>query len=160
VYSFSVAGVLDFATALKLVKMRAEAMQKATEMKEQIMVSVAGLDRSVLTKLCTDAKAKNLDKDPVCQVANSLFPSGFAVGGTKKTMEALTKLATDARALQAKPLKTGGAFHTPLMAPAASELAAAIDEAASKMQPPRCSMYTWKHSVHRNCGCITAIGYT
>merc|ERR1712232_1542675 len=74
------AGVLDFPEALKLVKMRAEAMQSATEAVPQCMCSVAGLDRPTLEKLC--------------------------------------ELATKARALQARVIKAGGAFHTPLMKPA------------------------------------------
>merc|ERR1712014_2098 len=45
------------------------------------------------------------------------------------------------RALQARVIKAGGAFHTPMMAPAADELAAAIDACKDKMQPPRCAIY-------------------
>merc|ERR1712061_168773 len=53
------AGVLDFEECLKLVKVRGEAMQAATELAPQCMCSVAGLDRPTLEKLCKEAKAKD-----------------------------------------------------------------------------------------------------
>jgi [acyl-carrier-protein] S-malonyltransferase len=135
------AGILDFGTCLKLVNTRGKAMQKATDLRPQCMASVAGLDRQMLEKVCKEARDKKLEKDPVCQIANLLFPAGFTVAGTKATVEELCKLALKARALQAKVIKTGGAFHTPLMAPAQDELTKAIDAVADKMQPPRCSIY-------------------
>jgi [acyl-carrier-protein] S-malonyltransferase len=136
------AGVLEFEDCLKLVKLRAEAMQTATELRPQSMASVAGLDRNTLERLCREAK--EADKgigDPVCQISNVLFPAGFTCGGTKSTVDKLCELATKARALQARPIKTGGGFHTPLMAPAAEQLGKALDEALPKMKPPRCCIY-------------------
>jgi len=135
------AGVLDFEECLKLVKCRAEAMQKATEMVPQCMCSVAGLDRPTLEKLCKEAKAADKDPDCVCQIANLLFPAGFTCAGNKTAIDKLCELATKARALQARVIKAGGAFHTPLMKPAAEELADAIDKALPKMKPPRCCVY-------------------
>jgi len=135
------AGVLSFGETLKLVKIRAEAMQKATDLCPQAMCSVAGLDRLMLEKCCKDALAANADPDPVCQIANLLFPGGFTVAGTKNTITKLCEIATKARALQARVIKAGGAFHTPLMAPAAKELSEAIEAVKDKMKPPRCSIY-------------------
>jgi len=136
------AGVLDFEDCLKLVKLRAEAMQKATELRPQSMASVAGLDRNTLERLCREAcEADKGIGDPVCQIANVLFPAGFTCGGTKSTVDKLCELATKARALQARPIKTGGAFHTPLMVPAAEQLSQALDDALPKMKPPRCAIY-------------------
>jgi len=135
------AGVLSFGDTLRLVKLRGEAMQKATDLRPQAMCSVAGLDRIMLEKCCKEALALKADPDPVCQIANLLFPGGFTVAGTKNTINELCKIATKARALQARVIKAGGAFHTPLMAPAQVELSAAIDACKDKMQPPRCSIY-------------------
>mmetsp|Transcript_96033 Transcript_96033/g.296164 ORF Transcript_96033/g.296164 Transcript_96033/m.296164 type:complete len:561 (+) Transcript_96033:95-1777(+) len=136
------AGVLDFEDALKLVKLRAEAMQGATEAVAQCMCSVAGLDRPTLEKLCKEAKAaETTSKEPVCQIANVLFPAGFTCAGNKKCVDKLCELATKARALQARVIKAGGAFHTPLMKPAEDDLAKAIDKTLPKMKPPRCSIY-------------------
>merc|ERR1740127_99960 len=135
------AGVLDFEECLKLVKCRAEAMQAATEVVPQCMCSVAGLDRPTLEKLCKEAKAADKDPDCVCQIANLLFPAGFTCAGNKTAVDKLCELATKARALQARVIKAGGAFHTPLMKPAQDELSAAIDACKDRMQPPRCSIY-------------------
>ncbi|CAE8595974.1 unnamed protein product [Polarella glacialis] len=136
------AGVLEFEDCLKLVNLRAEAMQKATDLLPQAMCSVAGLDRSTLEKLCKEARAADASvAEPVCQIANCLFPAGFTCAGTKTTVDRLCQLATAARALQARVIQAGGAFHTPLMAPAQEELSRALDEALPKMRPPRCSIY-------------------
>merc|ERR1712048_1191014 len=113
------AGVLDFEECLKLVKIRGEAMQAATELAPQCMCSVAGLDRPTLEKLCKDAKAQ----------------------GTKATVDLLCQLATKARALQARVIKAGGAFHTPMMQAAQDDLNKAIDKALPKMKPPKCAIY-------------------
>ncbi|OLP87520.1 Malonyl-CoA-acyl carrier protein transacylase, mitochondrial [Symbiodinium microadriaticum] len=109
------AGVLSFEDGLKLVQLRAEAMQEASKRTPQAMCSVAGLDRA--------------------KVANFLFPSGFTCAGTKNAIDDLCKRATAARALQARPIKTSGAFHTPLMSPAQEQLSRALDAAA------QCSLY-------------------
>merc|ERR1712217_593733 len=99
--------------------------------------SVAGLDRPTLEKLCKEAKAQ----DPVCQIANVLFPAGFTCAGTKSTIDLLCQLATKARALQARVIKAGGAFHAPMIQSAQEDLNKAIDKALPKMKPPRCSIY-------------------
>ncbi|CAE7451032.1 Mcat [Symbiodinium sp. CCMP2592] len=136
------AGVLEFEDGLQLVKLRAEAMQKATEMVPQAMCSVAGLDRNTVDRLCKEAKDLDTSSPtPVCQVANVLFPAGFTCGGTKPAIEKLCELAMKARALQARAVKTGGGFHTPLMQPAQEELSKAIDSMLPKMKPPRCAVY-------------------
>merc|ERR1712217_898509 len=130
------AGVLDFEECLKLVKLRAEAMQVATEAVPQCMCSVAGLDRPTLEKLCKEAKAaEKTSKEPVCQIANVLFPAGFTCAGHKASVDKLCELATKARALQARVIKAGGAFHTPLMKPAEDDLCKAIDKVAPGTNP-------------------------
>merc|ERR1711948_1307 len=73
------AGVLTFEDGLKLVKLRGEAMQEAAGMSKQLMLSVAGLEKSKLESLCGDA-AKAEGGNAVCSIANSLFPQGYAVG--------------------------------------------------------------------------------
>merc|ERR1719198_1388955 len=135
------ADVMDFEDALELVKIRAIAMQAATETVPQSMCSVAGLDRPTLEKLCKEAKAADSDPNAVCQIANVLFPAGFTCAGNKSCIDRLCELATKARALQARVIKAGGAFHTPLMAPAQEELSKAIDAVLPRMRPPRCSIY-------------------
>eukprot|EP00933_Yihiella_yeosuensis_P005840 TRINITY_DN110431_c0_g1_i1.p1 TRINITY_DN110431_c0_g1~~TRINITY_DN110431_c0_g1_i1.p1 ORF type:complete len:435 (+),score=132.71 TRINITY_DN110431_c0_g1_i1:63-1307(+) len=130
------AGVMSFEDALKLVKLRGEAMQEAAQggSKKQLMLSVAGLDKAKLEPLCKEAAAK--EDGGVCQIANCLFPAGFSVGGTEQSINALRDLAEKAGALQAKVLKTGGAFHTSLMQPAQDKLTLALEETLPNMKPP------------------------
>mmetsp|Transcript_21023 Transcript_21023/g.65632 ORF Transcript_21023/g.65632 Transcript_21023/m.65632 type:complete len:555 (-) Transcript_21023:89-1753(-) len=135
------AEVLGFEDGLRLVMQRAEAMQKATNMVPQAMCSVAGLDRAKVDRLCEEAKKFDQSPDAECRVANFLFPSGFTCAGTKAAVEKLCELAMAAKALQARIIKAGGAFHTKLMQPAQDELFKALDEVVDKMQPPKCAIY-------------------
>jgi len=135
------AGVLDFEDGLTLVKLRAEAMQRATEMTPQAMASVAGLDRAKVDQLCEEATKADPSPNALVKVANFLFAGGFTCGGTKAAVDELCKRATAAKALQARVIKTGGAFHTSLMNPAQEELSAALDSLVDKMKPPRCAIY-------------------
>jgi len=134
------AGVLSFEDGLRLVKLRGEAMQEAAEVGKQLMISIVGLDRGVLDGLCAQAAAKE-GAGAVCTVANALFPNGFSCAGTEKAMLELKQLAESKGALQAKVLKTGGAFHTSLMQPAQEKLKKALDDVAPSMKPPRCAVY-------------------
>lgn len=133
-------GVITFEDGLRLVKMRGEFMQEAAKQGKQIMLSVAGLEKGVLVGLCEEARRKEGSKG-ICQISNELFPKGYSCGGTEKAVLALKDLAEKKGALQAKVLKTSGAFHTPLMAPAREKLGKALDELLPKMQPPRHFVY-------------------
>jgi len=134
------AGVFTFEDGLKLVKLRGEAMQEAAQMSKQLMVSVAGIEKKRLEELCQEA-AKKEGGDAVCQIANALFPKGFSCAGTEVAMLALKELAEENGALQAKVLKTSGAFHTSLMAPAKAKLSQALDEVLPNMKTPCTSVY-------------------
>ncbi|CAK9032009.1 unnamed protein product [Durusdinium trenchii] len=107
------AGVMSFEDGLKLVKLRGEAMQEAATSgsKKQLMLSVAGLERAKLEPLCKEAAAK-------------------------EAINTLKDLAEKNGALQAKILKTAGAFHTSLMQPAQDRLSAALEETLPNMKPP------------------------
>jgi len=134
------AGVLSFEDGLRLVKLRGEAMQEAAQVGKQAMLSVAGLDQDVLEKCCKDAEKKQ-GKGAVCRIANALFPKGFSCAGTEAAVNELKTLAEQKGALQAKLLKTGGAFHTSLMQPAQERLQKALEEVYPSMQPPTCAIY-------------------
>lgn len=134
------AGVFSFEDGLRLVKLRGEAMQEAAAASKQCMVSIAGLEQKVLEGLCKDA-AKKEGSGAICMVANNLFPKGFACAGTEKAIIALQEAALAKGALQAKMLKTSGAFHTELMKPAQEKLKKALNDLRPKMQPPRCTIY-------------------
>jgi len=134
------AGVFTFEEGLKLVKLRGEAMQEAAEVGKQLMVSIAGMEQGKLEQLCKEAKAHEGD-GAVCQIANALFPKGFACAGTEKAIVHLQETATKAGCLKAALLKTSGAFHTSLMQPAADKLNKALNDLLPNMQPPKCRVY-------------------
>merc|ERR1719221_1362502 len=101
------------------------------------MMSVAGLDQQTLEKIC---KEQATDGE-VCQIANVLFPKGFSCAGTEAAIGKLKDKCDKAGAMQAKLLKTAGAFHTPLMKPAEEKLTAALNELLPTMKPPKCDIY-------------------
>jgi [acyl-carrier-protein] S-malonyltransferase len=135
------AGVFSFEDGLRLVKLRGEAMQEAAENgSKQLMLSVAGLDGDKLRALCAEAQ-KEEGAGATCSISNALFPNGYSCGGTEKAIGILKDKAEKAGALQAKVLKTGGAFHTALMQPAQTKLNAALEETRTKMNPPNATIY-------------------
>jgi len=139
--ALQVAGVFDFETGLQIVKARAEAMDfEATrqDAQKQGMVTVAGLERDVVEKLCKECSA---GKGEVCQIANHLFPKGFSCAGTESAILALEKKANEAGALQAKVVKASGAFHTPMMAGAKDMLLSQLEKMKGSMKSPTCQVY-------------------
>jgi len=135
------AGVFSFEDGLKLVKLRAESMDEAAHEGKQAMVSVAGIEKAKLQELCLDALKKADERNGICQIANELFPKGFSCAGTEKSILALKDMSEKAGALQAKIIKTSGAFHTPLMAPAKAKLDKALDAMLPRMNPPTHTVY-------------------
>lgn len=135
-----VAGVFSFEDGLKLVQLRGDAMQDAAAQGKQLMLSVAGIEKHRLEELCKEAAMKE-GSSATCQIANELFPKGFSCAGTETAILELKVLAEKAGALQAKVLKTSGAFHTSLMAPAKERLGKALDEMLPRMSPPRHTVY-------------------
>jgi len=133
-------GVFSFEEGLKLVKLRGEAMQEAAAVGKQLMLSVAGMEQGKLEQLCKEAKAHE-GAAGVCQIANALFPKGFACAGTEKAIMHLQETTTKAGALKASLLKTSGAFHTSLMQPAADKLKKALNDLLPNMQPPKRRIY-------------------
>merc|ERR1719510_1517923 len=115
-------------------------MQEAAAIGSQLMLSVAGMEKEKLMPLCEEAKKKE-GPGAVCQISNYLFPNGISCGGTEVAINELKDLAEKAGALQAKILKTAGAFHTPLMQPAQDKLAAAIEECLPNMKTPMCTVW-------------------
>jgi len=134
------AGVFTFEQGLTLVKIRAEAMSEAAKSLGpggQAMLSVAGLEEDVLEKICKE----HTHGDELAVIANVLFPKGFACSGTKASIEKMQEACVKAGAMQAKVLKTSGAFHSPFMKPAQIKLEEAIKALLPDMKPPRCDVY-------------------
>lgn len=132
--ALAVAGALDFEDALKLVAIRAEAMQKACEMKPGTMAAVTRLDRQVIEKICSEYKGPG-----IVIPANYNSHEQVVISGDIQAVEAVCPLMLEAGAKRAIKLNVGGAFHSPLMEPAREELAKAIEQTA--FRTPICPIY-------------------
>lgn len=77
----------------------------------------------------------------MCQIVNYLFPKGYSCAGDTAALQELETKVQAEGALQAKMLRTSGAFHTSIMAPAREKLLAALNDAKASMRPPRCKVY-------------------
>jgi [acyl-carrier-protein] S-malonyltransferase len=113
-------GCLQFADALKLVSMRANAMQKACEQIPSTMAAILGLEDEVVENICASIA------EEVVVAANYNCPGQLVISGTIKGVEIACEKMKEAGAKRALPLPVGGAFHSPLMAPAQAELQEAI----------------------------------
>ncbi|MBN1123453.1 MAG: ACP S-malonyltransferase [Sedimentisphaerales bacterium] len=117
------AGILDFDNALRLVQKRGRAMQAAAEASDGSMVSLLGLEESKVLELCQEAAL-----DQILQPANFNCPGQVVISGQTEACQRAAELAVSFGAMKAIPLKVAGAFHTPMMQPAADSLRKALDE--------------------------------
>lgn len=125
--------VLSFEDGLKLVAKRAAAMQKACEINPSTMAAVLGLDDAVIEQALSEIT------DEVVVAANYNSPGQLVISGSMKGIEAACEKLKAAGAKRALVLPVGGAFHSPLMAPAKDELQEAI--MATHFGNPTCPIY-------------------
>ena len=118
------AQVFSFSDGLKLVQLRGNAMQRASEAKPSSMTSVMGLDRESLDAICEDTE-KKISK--ICQVANLNSPGQIVVSGELEALDVFEKLALDNGARRAVRLSVAGAFHSEVMRPASEQLEFALN---------------------------------
>ncbi len=123
---------LSFEDGLKLVSKRALAMQRACELEPSTMAAIIGLEDEVVEKIC--AGIKN-----IVVPANYNCPGQLVISGSVSGVEEAVEELNAAGAKRAMILKVGGAFHSPLMEPAALELAEAIN--ATKFNAGLCPIY-------------------
>jgi len=112
-------GTLSFELGLDLVRVRAEAMQKACELVPGTMAAIVGLDDEIVEKVCADTPG-------VVIAANYNCPGQLVISGAVDSVHEACKKLTEAGARRALVLPVGGAFHSPLMEPAGEELAEAV----------------------------------
>ena len=130
------AGAMSFEDGLKLVQQRGQAMQAASDQTPSSMVSVLGLDREKLQKVCDDARVDG----EVLQIANLLCKGNIAVSGHLASCERLPDVAEAAGAMKSIPLAVAGAFHTPIMESAVAKLESALTEV--EIGPTRIPVYS------------------
>lgn len=133
-YSALVAcGALAFEDALRLVSKRAMAMQKACELQPSTMAAIIGLSDGVVDETCERIK------DHTVVAANYNCPGQIVISGTVEGVDVACEKLKELGAKRAIKLNVGGAFHSPLMQPAAEELKEAI--IATNFHAPFCPVY-------------------
>lgn len=115
------AGAFSFEQGLKLVQIRGQAMQQAAEASDSGMVALIGADEPEAQQLCDDAKA-----DDVLVPANFNCPGQIVISGSRAACDRSLGVA-EKMGIRATRLKVAGAFHSPLMQPAADRLAQALE---------------------------------
>ena len=129
-------GTLSFESGLQLVSLRAQAMQKACELNPSTMAAVLGLSDENVEEIC---KQVQQETGEVVVPANYNCPGQLVISGSIKGIEIACERLKAAGAKRALVLPVGGAFHSPLMEPAKSELQQAIE--STTFHTPSCPVY-------------------
>ena len=125
-------GALRFEDALLLVSARAQAMQAACEANPGTMAAVLGLPDEKVVEICEQTSG-------VVVAANFNNPGQIVISGEVEAVDAACVALKEAGARRALKLPVGGAFHSPLMQPAAEDLKAAILK--TDFHNPFCPIY-------------------
>ena len=125
-------GALRFEDALLLVSARAQAMQAACEQNPGTMAAVLGLPDEQVDEICKKQSG-------IVVAANFNCPGQVVISGETEAVDAACVAMKEAGARRALRLPVGGAFHSPLMAPAAEDLKAAILK--TEFRKPFCPIY-------------------
>ena len=129
--ALAAAGAVSFEDGLKLVSIRARAMQKCCEKQPGAMAAVIGLPDEAIEEICAGI-------DGVVP-ANYNSPGQVVISGEEAAVDQACEALKAAGARRALKLPVSGAFHSPLMEPAREELARAIEE--TPFQEPCCPIY-------------------
>jgi [acyl-carrier-protein] S-malonyltransferase len=124
------AGSLSFADGLRLVRLRGEAMQAASQACASSMVSLMGATEEQALALTRVGAAHG-----ICSIANLNAPGQIVVAGELAALDALEAAAKEHGVRRTRRLVVAGGFHSECMRPAAQRLATALREVA--IQPPR-----------------------
>ena len=109
------AGALELADALRLVRARGEAMQRAVPVGEGAMAAILGLGEEDTAAVAAEAAG---DAGGVCQLANLNAPGQIVIAGAAGAVARAVELAGERGARRAIPLPVSAPFHCALMAPA------------------------------------------
>lgn len=126
------AGALSFTEGLMLVSKRADAMQKACEVKPSTMAAIIGIDDDIVEEICSGIAETVVP-------ANYNSPGQIVISGSFEGIDRAVELLKERGAKRALRLQVGGAFHSPLMEPAREELEEAIRTAI--FVSPVCPVY-------------------
>lgn len=123
--ALAAAGIVEFETGLRLVAARGTAMQRAAAAASSGMAALLGADQDTAEQICA---ARRTDGGRLW-VANLNAPGQVVVAGADEDIKWVTDNARDLGVRRAIPLNVAGAFHSPLMEPAAAELMMALEAA-------------------------------
>lgn len=123
---------INFEDGLVLVSKRAMAMQKACDMEPGTMAAILGLENNQVEQICENI-------DAIVVAANYNCPGQIVISGSQSGIDQAITKANEAGARRALLLPVGGAFHSPLMAPARQELEEAIK--STEVNRPICPIY-------------------
>lgn len=130
--ALTAAGALDFEDGLRLVAIRARAMQKACEAQPGTMAAIIALPTDKVETICEET-------DGIVVPANYNCEGQIVISGNVDAVSAASEKMKEAGAKRALILPVGGAFHSPLMQSAADELAEGIESVEFKI--PVCPVY-------------------
>lgn len=125
-------GVLNYEDGLKLVSIRAKAMQKSCEKTNGTMAAILALDNNIIEQTCKEIEG-------VVVAANYNCPGQVVISGELNAVKLACEKLSNAGARRALLLPVGGAFHSELMIDAKKELSFAIEKAS--FNEPICPIY-------------------
>ena len=143
------AEALHWEDGLRLVSQRAQAMQEACELQPGTMAAVLGLPDDKVSEICqisslsplncSSQSERSLNCDNIAVAANFNCPGQVVISGSVDGIDLACKALKEAGAKRALRLPVGGAFHSPLMKPAAERLEKAILN--TTFHTPTCPVY-------------------
>ena len=119
-------------SGLKLVHKRALAMQKACEKVPSTMAAILGLEDSIVEQICSETPG-------IVVPANYNCPGQIVISGDLKSIDLAIEKLSASGARRAIKLPVGGAFHSPIMESAKSELENAIK--STEFHSPICPIF-------------------
>ncbi|MEO0473017.1 MAG: ACP S-malonyltransferase [Bacteroidota bacterium] len=119
--ALTAAGALSFEDGLKLVAIRANAMQKACDLADSTMAAILGMEDAAVEEICTSIEA-------IVVPANYNTIGQLVISGSREGIEQAIAKAQEAGARRALEIPVNGAFHSPFMEPARVELAEGIEQ--------------------------------
>ncbi|XP_001352434.2 probable malonyl-CoA-acyl carrier protein transacylase, mitochondrial [Drosophila pseudoobscura] len=137
------AGAMPFDKAVKLVQVRATAMQAACDRAAGAMAMILYGPDTNLGEACAKAQQWCLDRgveSPYCGIANYMYPHCKVVAGNVEALEFLEKNAKALKIRRMKRLAVSGAFHTPLMQTAVEPFTKALKSLS--LQDPIIRVYS------------------
>lgn len=124
-----VSGSLALADAVRLLRQRGRLMQHESTVCPGGMAAIIALDEQVLQEVCAQVSAQRTGGHPgegQVAIANYNAPGQLVISGERSALELAMTLARERGAKKVMPLAVSGAFHSPVMQPAAAGLAEAI----------------------------------